>query len=600
MRTYERYVILFLTTALILGIVGCVKESKIIRGEFEREKTLYVGGFQWDKPGDFNPLSSYPSFPISGNINLVYENLFGYNMLFGDLDPILAKRYEISDSVLTVELNENAYWNDSTPLTAEDVIYTFYLHKKYPTDLSSHWYFIDTVYADGAQNNLIRFKMSQKYYNPLVMRDIIGATLILPKHVFEKIEAQAIIEAGSDNPETILEKIIENKMDKNVVASGPYKIHSYGDDFIALERDDNYWGNAALHDAKLPAPKFIVHPIYGTNDDYNRALSNGDLDLSQTFYEHIREKMGGGNIGMWDSVYIPGSITSLFVNFGEATKEFSPNPVLKSAEFRRAVASAINYEKIRKVAVKSYVPEIRPGFIVDDNNNEKLYYNAEDAAEYGVPYDPAKAKDILAKAGFSWDKKGELLLNDGSKVKEITISSPKGWTDWENAVKIIVENLKTIGISAKIDFCGDEEYWQKLSMGYFDLIMHTPKPEQSSSLPWSRFDAALTIQAFEPIGSVSWSNQGRYVNEKVEELLIKIPTLNDETQIKEAYRELNRIFMIDLPVIPIMYRPSQYYQFSTKYWDNFPTDENPYAPPQLLMTAGGVKGLWGIRSKSGE
>jgi len=600
LRTYKRYVILFLTLSLIIGFIGCGKSPKIIKEEFEREKTLYVGGFQWDVPGDFNPLSSYPSFPVSGNVNLVYENLFGYNMLFGDLDPILAKKYEISDSVVTVELNENARWNDETPLTAEDVIYTFYLHKKYPTNLSSHWYFIDTLYIDNAKNNVIRFKMSQKYYNPLVMRDIIGSTLILPKHVFEKIEAEAIAETPNGNSEAILEKMRENKMDKDVISSGPYKIHSYGDDFIALARDDNYWGNAALHDGKLPAPKFIVHPIYASNDDYNRALANGDLDLSQTFFERIREKMNSGDIGMWDTIYIPGSITSLFVNFGEATKEFSPNPVLKSAEFRRAVASAINYEKIRQVAIKNYVPEIRPGFIVDSNNNEKLYYNEEDAAEYGVPYDPAKAKDILAKAGFFWNRRGELLLRDGSRVRDFTISSPKGWSDWENAVKIIVENLKAIGVTAKVDFCSDEEYWRKLSLGYFDFIMHTPKPEQSSSLPWSRFDAALTAQAFEPIGAALWSNQGRYKNQRVEELLVKIPALNDESEKKEAYRELNRIFMIELPVIPIMYRPSQYYQFSTKYWDNFPTDENPYAPPQLLMTAGGVKGLWGIESKNGD
>lgn len=587
-----------LAAALCFLSFGCQKKTQeILINNFEREQTLYVGGFQWDKPGDFNPLSSYPSFPVSGNINLVYENLFGYNMLIGDLDPILAKKYEISDSVLSVELNEKAYWNDKTPLTAEDVIYSFYLHKKYPTHLSSHWYFIDTIYTDKKQQNVVKFKMDKNYYNPLVMQDIIGATLILPKHVFEKIEQDAILAVGN-NPEAVLEKIREHKMDRNPVSSGPYMIQSYADDFIALQRDDRYWGNDAMHGGQKPAPKYIVHPIYNSNDDYNTALASGALDLSQTYFSQIREKMDSGyDLGMWSSSYIPGTITALFVNFGEATDDFTPNPALKSVDFRKAVASAINYEKIRKTAVESYVPEIRPGFIVDDNN-EKLFFNTEDASKYGVVFDTGKAKDILKSAGFSWGVKGELLNSDGTKVKEVKITTPKGWTDWEAAVKIVVENLKSMGISAKADFSSEEEYWKKLSHGYFDMIMHTPMPEQSSSLPWSRFDASFTNREFEPIGVEVWANQGRYRNSAVETLLVKIPTLVSDAEIKEAYRELNRIFMIDLPVIPIMYRPSQYYQFSTKYWDNFPTDENPYAPPQLLMTGGGVKGLWGIVPKS--
>lgn len=591
-----KFLTAFLTAVLCFLFISCEKKNpEILINNFGRDKTLYVGGFQWEAPGDFNPLSSYPSFPVSGNINLVYENLFGYNMLIGDLDPILAKDYEISDSIMSVVLNENAYWNDGTPLTAEDVIYTFYLHKKYPTHLSSHWYFIDTLYSN---KNVIKFKMNKDYYNPLVMQDIIGATLIVPKHVFEKIEKDAIAAAGNNDPETILEKIRENKMDKNPVSSGPYKIKSYGSDFIALERDDNYWGNAAMHGGRKPAPQYIVHPIYNSNDEYNNALLSGALDLSQTFYARIREKIDmGSDLGMWSFSYIPGSITALFVNFGDATGEFTPNSVLKSAAFRKAAASAIDYERIRQIAVEAYVPEIRPGFIVDDNN-EKLYYNNEDAEKYGVVFDAEKAKNILKDAGFLFGKKGELLNADGSKVEEIRITTPKGWTDWETAVKIVVENLNAIGISAKADFSSEEEYWRKLSLGYFDMIMHTPMPEQSSSLPWSRFDAAFTNREFEPLGVEVWANQGRYRNSAVETLLVKIPALTNDSEIREAYRELNKLFMIDLPVIPIMYRPSQYYQFSTKYWDNFPTDENPYAPPQLLMTAGGVKGLWGIEAKS--
>jgi peptide/nickel transport system substrate-binding protein len=43
-----------------------------------------------------------------------------------------------------------------------------------------------------------------------------------------------------------------------------------------------------------------------------------------------------------------------------------------------------------------------------------------------------------------------------------------------------------------------------------------------------------------------------------------------------------------------MYRPWLFYQFSTKHWSNFPTEQNPYAAPQCLMVGAGVEALWGI------
>jgi peptide/nickel transport system substrate-binding protein len=58
--------------------------------------------------------------------------------------------------------------------------------------------------------------------------------------------------------------------------------------------------------------------------------------------------------------------------------------------------------------------------------------------------------------------------------------------------------------------------------------------------------------------------------------------------------------MQDIPVIPLFYKPTQYYQFSTKHWSNFPTEENPYAPPENLITAAGVKALWNLRQVQKE
>ena len=124
--------------------------------------------------------------------------------------------------------------------------------------------------------------------------------------------------------------------------------------------------------------------------------------------------------------------------------------------------------------------------------------------------------------------------------------------------------------------------------------MKTQTADLSAATPWFRFDQVMNGRNFKPVGEEAFVNQGRFKNEEADRLLDLIPTLTDEAALKNAYRSLNRIFMQEIPVLPLMYRPSQYYQFSDKHWTNFPTEENPYAPPQSL-TAAGVKALWEIK-----
>jgi peptide/nickel transport system substrate-binding protein len=125
------------------------------------------------------------------------------------------------------------------------------------------------------------------------------------------------------------------------------------------------------------------------------------------------------------------------------------------------------------------------------------------------------------------------------------------------------------------------------------------------SLPWSRFDAVMSSRNWAPVGGDNKmnENQGRYnnpndkatYNPRVDQLLKDIPLMDDEDKISAAYRELNKIFMQDQPVIPLCYLPEQFYEFSTKVWKGWPTAENPYAPPLLPWVGASTKILWNLQ-----
>ena len=69
------------------------KETQQTTEVFPRAETLYIGGFDWAAPKNFNPLNADPNFPIDGNVRLLYEALFAYDPLEAKLEPMLAKSF---------------------------------------------------------------------------------------------------------------------------------------------------------------------------------------------------------------------------------------------------------------------------------------------------------------------------------------------------------------------------------------------------------------------------------------------------------------------------------------------------------------------------
>ncbi|MDY6329973.1 MAG: ABC transporter substrate-binding protein [Fibrobacter sp.] len=572
----------YLSMTVAFMLTGCKEEvsktPKNLVSDYPRNETLYIGGFDWAPPTTFNPLDPDPNFPTDGNIRLMYESLLAYNQLTGDLDPMLADSYSQTDSTVTVHLDTRAKWNNGEKITVEDVIYTFKIDSILPTAHHNNWKHIKTVSADS--DNHITFHLAANR-NPLMVLNAIAETSILPKSVFEPL-----VKSAKNGKSYNMDKILIFKNENKPVASGPYTLKTYAPDQIVLERVENYW-RTSKYGGKKPAPKYIIHPIYDGNDNFNNAMIKGNLDISSIYLPRIWEK-AKDSIRAWsreEPYQLPATITVLVV----ATQKEPFNNV----SFRRALAHAIDFEKIKARALSNYTPTMQPGFILPFGP-EKKFFNKEDADEFGYSYNTEKAREILAEAGYSWNEEGKLLDKKKKPVRNISIECPQGWTDWIDAINVIVESFAEIGITA-VPSIVDYNIWDmNLRKGTFDLSMKTPPTEHSVACPWNRFYQILTDIGYKPIGEEAFANQGRFHDDGISMLLNEIPTITREDSLIQAYRELNKLFMQTVPVLPIMYRPSTFYQFSTKHWTNFPTAENPYAPPNNLVVATGVSALWEI------
>lgn len=576
---------ILLSFITLIFITGCEEAPKKEQVEaFPRNETLYIGGFDWAAPQNFNPLHGDPNFPIDGNVRLLYESLFAYDPLQAKLDPMLGSSYTQTDSSIIVELDTRARWNDGKPVTIEDVYYTFYLDSILPTPRHGSWDYLKAISKNG---NSLEFHFKEENPSPLMILNVLAGTSILPKHVFNPL-----IEKSKQGNSYNYAEILKFDNSQNPVASGPYRLHSFSPEQIVLERNPEYWGNIK-YGGKLPAPRFIIHSLYAGNNAFNSAMTKGNLDISSVFLPNIQNKLRD-SIRAWSlkpPYHRPGAIVTLIINHKREP--------FNDQAFRHALAHSIDFEKIKERAISGYSAPIRPGLILPFEQEAK-YFDEAEATKYGNQYDLNKAKEILADAGYSWNQEGHLLKKDGTPLQKILIECPKGWTDWEDAILVIVGTLKELGIPVEKSFV-DYPVWEgNLRLGSFDLAMKTQTADLSVATPWFRLQQLLYSRALPDSGAPIYFNQGRYINEKANDLLDAIPTIKDSTLLVKTYKELNRIVMEDIPVIPLFYKPTQYYQFSTKNWTNFPTEENPYAPPENLITAAGIKSLWNIRQVKKE
>ena len=129
------------------------------------------------------------------------------------------------------------------------------------------------------------------------------------------------------------------------------------------------------------------------------------------------------------------------------------------------------------------------------------------------------------------------------------------------------------------------------------MTMANPAQEQMPSQPWLRIYNDLYSKGVGAIGEQAFRNYGRYKNSRIDKLIELIPVTENINELKKLYSEINEIFMKEIPVIPLLYRPGSFYQVNNTYWTNWPTESNPYAAPASeCLDGAGIRAFYEIKS----
>ncbi len=539
-------------------------------------ETLFIAGFQWGPPNHFNPLGQNTAWPCGqGNMQLVYESLVRYNLLDGSLEPGLGKEIQEPDeNTLVVPLQDGMKWQDGKPLTADDVVFTFDLAKRHAElSYASFWDFVESV--EATDDATVSITLGRKPYNPAMVKNNLAGTYIIPKHVWEPLEKQGKPMGEHENLEP--------------VGSGPYQIGTYNQQQVTLNRFDDYWGNALMGG---PAKaKTIVHPIFKGNQDGDLRFERGGVDVMQQFTPQIWKMWEDKKLAVstWykkPPYHVPGGMPMLVIN---TTKKGLDNPLV-----RRALAFGINYADIADKAMSRYSQAANSSVILPTGAEAK-YYDQANVDANGWKYDPDQATKILEQdLGATKGSDGIYVLKDGTRLGPYTAQTPTGWSDWQNALRIVANNAKQIGIEIRTKFPEAPNVTSSVGAGDFDLACWGVA-STSPATPWQRFRDVLDNRGVAALGKEAFWNYGRFKDAKVPSLLDQVAGA-EESELKALYAELDAIFMKNAPMIPLMYRPLEFYEFNEINWTNFPSEDNDYAPP--MFSGAGISWLYKIKRVS--
>src|SRR6185436_17316831 len=311
----KRVLVLLLAVGLTAAACGGHKSasggSKTAVTISNEQGTTWTCGFS-----PFNASVSFLSFGTE------YEELTYVNGLkSGAATPWLASSYAwgSGNKTLTFTIRSGVKWSDGKPFSAADVVYTFQLLKKYPAlDLNANWSVLKSVTQNG-DKVVFTFKTAAVPY----FYYIAGQTPIVAQHIWSSIK----------NPTTY--------KDTHPVGTGPFKMASCSPQVIKYTKNSGYWQPGK------PMISTVYYPAFTSNDPANQQLASGKAQWGSQFIPNIHSFYVSKSA---DNHYWFPPVVNVAVYINQK------DPILSNLAVRKAMAYAIDREKVSKIGEYGYEP----------------------------------------------------------------------------------------------------------------------------------------------------------------------------------------------------------------------------------------------------
>jgi len=460
-------------------------------------------------------------------INLVYDTLF-YSPSEPDPELWLAEDFEVSndDRTWTIDIRDGVRWHDGSPLTAEDVRFSYEYFFDNEQALYSHHVnqlpFVEKF--ELVDKDTVRFTCRESC--PTFNIDPGAHIPILPKHVWNDVEDPAKFTKGLP------------------VGSGPYEVVEVvpGQRYTLRANDDYFLGR--------PLVKEIEMPIIPASSAMFRALRSGEVDAVSRPVP-LETTSGLERAGL--EILKRPDYKSTQINFNAQREPFD------SANFRNALNLAVDPGPITQTLLGDLGQPGVESFLDPDSPFA--------AKELEDRYDTQAAGNLLEQDGYR-DRDGDGVRErpNGKRLDfEILVASNEARE--ARASKLVSDQLAKVGVRAKVvplDPATFNERRRPPEAGRVD-VSETEKTGDYDMYVTTSYEGGHVH--FDPDGLLYYfhcpgkTGFGAYItgycNKEFDRLVERAATLGFEER-KPLLQDAQRVLYEDPPVISLYFAEETY------------------------------------------
>jgi peptide/nickel transport system substrate-binding protein len=507
------FMVLLLTMALMVGTVGIASASGTFVFGASGDAAKLDPGDVWDNES-------------MERMDNVFECLVGFKPGTTEIQPWLAISWEISSDgkEIIFHLRKGVKFHDGTDFNADAVVFSFARQYDFNNPYYQYGQWIVWKHLFGAIEKVVKI-------------DDYTVKFVLRRKNAVIITSLGMMYAVAIVSPTNAEKYKEDAF-KHPCGTGPFKFVEWAkDDHITLEVNENYWGEKPKLDKLIfkvipdPSARLMALEVgeiqgmeYPNPSDFNRIKTNSQLKLLTGI---------GMNIG-----YVA-------INTGYGYKDDNKNgmrdpnePWVKTPGYfepltKKKVRQAINMA----IDKQSIVDNIYMGTAIKAKNGIPPFMLGYNDAIEDYPYDPERAKALLAEAGYP----------DGFEVTLYVMPVSRAYMfDPPKIGEAIQSYLAAVDIKVEFYQVDWATYLQETSAGKHQMCLlgitgDTGDTDDFMSVCYAPNSAA--------IGTAG--NRAFYNNEEVQNLISKSLQTYDKAERAEYYKKVQEIIHEDAPWVYI-------------------------------------------------
>lgn len=484
--------------------------------------TLRLSGGDNGFPSPF----AYARGPGYWLMSYIYDSLL-WKDDSGRLLPWLASSYTRSPDGLnySFQLRPDVHWQDGTPLTSDDVVFTFnyFASQTLSPQLFVRPQGVSSVTATGSHGVDIRLS------SPIVTfeQSVAGALPIVPKHIWSSIPDAF----RAQDP-------------KVLVGSGPYRLTSYvrGQGTYLYTANNQYF---------LGQP-FVRALQFRPVGDELTALLAGALDGGSP-------SVNGATKGALGPFRSDPSFEVL-----KGTDDFTiglywnlaKGGALADARFRQACCRAINRADIVSRLLEGNGAPGNPGFLPPTH---PYYFPVEQ-----YPFDPAAANRALDQAGYVQRGPGGVRLGPDGKPLSFAMITPNNSVPANNSIlavaDIVVGSLRSIGVDVVVQPLDVPTLDARTVKGNYEMAM--------TNYGGLGQDPDYLRQIYSSKVPKRFQSVYGYANPEFDQLAAQQLVTLDQAKRRPMIDRMQQIVAQDVPLLPLYY-PVLFYLFKKSVFDQW-------------------------------